>query len=229
MAKERIRTQGMLIFLGVVLAIVFSGRIVRWDILGPADDTVEIIGFILFFLGFIFRIAARGYKQENSRQGRTLVVSGPYRYVRNPMYFGTLLIGCGVSAVILQIWTLPVFLIVYCAIYFPQVAKEEKLLLQEFGEEYKNYCLQTPAYFPKVICLTQIKRCLAVKTEWIKKEQVSFILVFLFLAAIETWEDVSCNGWAEAKKEFLIFALIFAVYILVLRYLTTKGGKNDIN
>jgi protein-S-isoprenylcysteine O-methyltransferase Ste14 len=80
---------------------------------------------------------------------RRLVVWGPYRYVRNPMISGVVLVLFGEAMVLrsrphLQ-WAL-IFLAIN-AVYIPLF--EEPLLAQRFGESYRNYCRHVPRLLPR--------------------------------------------------------------------------------
>lgn len=81
---------------------------------------------------------------------RRLVVSGPYRHVRNPMYLGVFLIlyGEGIllgSTVVLAFATLVVLLPV---LYVPLV--EERGLEERFGGEYRTFKAHVPRWIPRL-------------------------------------------------------------------------------
>jgi protein-S-isoprenylcysteine O-methyltransferase Ste14 len=79
-----------------------------------------------------------------------LVVSGPYRYVRNPMITGVALILAG-EAVLFQSWPLAILFVWFVllnAIYFPLV--EERGLRRRFGPEYDAYCADVPRWLPRL-------------------------------------------------------------------------------
>jgi protein-S-isoprenylcysteine O-methyltransferase Ste14 len=80
---------------------------------------------------------------------RQLVVRGPYRYVRNPMISGVVLMLFGEALVLLSRphfeWAL-IFLGVN-AVYIPLV--EEPLLAQRFGDEYREYCRHVRRLLPR--------------------------------------------------------------------------------
>ncbi len=80
---------------------------------------------------------------------RRLVVSGPYRYVRNPMISGVILVLVGEALVLLSrvhlAWAL-IFLGVN-AVYIPLL--EEPLLEQQFGAEYREYRRHVPRLLPR--------------------------------------------------------------------------------
>ena len=85
--------------------------------------------------------------QFTQRKKGTLVTSGPYRYVRNPIYLGafTFIIAL---ALVSSNWFLLVPNIFIIAIVYMQVDGEEKMLLARFGDEYRNYMKRTPRIIP---------------------------------------------------------------------------------
>lgn len=93
--KKRIKIQGFLIFLATLATISLSKFVFPHWKKEPWDEFLDVVGIGLVLFGFLFRITARGYKQEKSYNGKLLVKDGPYAMVRNPMYFGTFMIGTG--------------------------------------------------------------------------------------------------------------------------------------
>jgi protein-S-isoprenylcysteine O-methyltransferase Ste14 len=81
---------------------------------------------------------------------RKLIIRGPYRYVRNPMITGVLLM-LSAEALLLQSWLVGIWMMFFFignAIYFPLV--EEKGLEKRFGNEYRNYKANVPRWIPRV-------------------------------------------------------------------------------
>ena len=80
---------------------------------------------------------------------KKLVVRGPYRYVRNPMISGAVLILLG-ETILFNSWPLFVWTLVFLAakmLYLPLV--EEKELIERFGEPYLEYMAQVPRWIPR--------------------------------------------------------------------------------
>jgi protein-S-isoprenylcysteine O-methyltransferase Ste14 len=80
----------------------------------------------------------------------TLVVRGPYRYVRNPMITGVATILAG-EALLFRSWGIVVELAIFVivnALYFPLV--EEPGLRRRFGAEYEEYRARVPRWLPRV-------------------------------------------------------------------------------
>ncbi len=115
-----------------------------------------IPGMLLVVLGEFIRIWANSWAGSETRTtgsvgGTFLIVSGPYAFVRNPLYIGNILIYLGLSifsnALIpyLQIIGLLVFFIQYYLI----VKEEEKYLKKKFGQAYAEYSSKVPAFIPR--------------------------------------------------------------------------------
>jgi protein-S-isoprenylcysteine O-methyltransferase Ste14 len=83
-----------------------------------------------------------------TRQQHVLVTSGPYRWVRHPLYtFGTsLFISFGLMADNWFIAFLGILTLVVMAIRTP---KEEANLIAKFGDEYREYMKRTGRFLPK--------------------------------------------------------------------------------
>lgn len=84
------------------------------------------------------------------RQGHQLITSGIYRYIRHPMYaFGWLL---GIAqALLLWNWVVAVAgLASFTLLYFIRVPREEQMMLDQFGEEYRAYMNRTGRVIPRL-------------------------------------------------------------------------------
>jgi protein-S-isoprenylcysteine O-methyltransferase Ste14 len=85
-----------------------------------------------------------------SARSTKLVVTGPYRYCRNPMVFGALCIYLSIS-IYVNSW-LDLAAILSCVPLFVLFLKrsEEKRLIKDFGEEYLSYKSKTPMIIPRI-------------------------------------------------------------------------------
>ncbi len=219
--KKRIGIQGFFIFLALALAIFLSRFIFpQWknEVL---EEVLDFMGVGIVLFGLFIRIIARGYKAELSKESRVLVTGGLYNLVRNPMYFGTLLIGLGLVSTLFQWWAFFFFFSIFLIIYIPQVQREEKKLQEHFGQEYKDYCAQTPRFFPNTFKLLKAdpREYLSFKWGWAIREFPSWAGALLAIIVIETWEDMKIFGGQALAKEpveiFLIiifFVSIFAIF-----------------
>jgi protein-S-isoprenylcysteine O-methyltransferase Ste14 len=116
------------------------------------NELVLATGLIIFFLGLLLAIWARLYLGKNwgmpmtLKQDPELVTSGPYRYIRHPIYTGILLAMLG-SAIASSIFWLTIFAI--SGIYFIYSAvMEEKLMTKQFPKVYPTYKTKTKMLIP---------------------------------------------------------------------------------
>ena len=168
--------------------------------------------------GFLLRVYARGHKEDKCSNGKSLVKDGPYAVIRNPMYFGTFLIGTGVVIMLLQPWTFFVFSAVFFMIYIPQMRKEEKALLERFGDEYKAYCSVTSAHIPNLKSSGSFLKYFFPRYSWIKKELSSFLILVVTVVVIEIWQDSRLFGSKEILLESVeqLAMVLFFVGLIAL-------------
>ena len=88
------------------------------------------------------------------RKGHQLVKHGVYRSIRHPMYASILLFGLG-QGLLLQNWLAgwSAFL-TFALMYFVRTPREEHMMCEFFGQEYRDYMRRTGRVFP----LIQIKK-----------------------------------------------------------------------
>lgn len=101
---------------------------------------------------FLFIVGKGGpvdvFNKAISPRTKKLVVSGPYRYSRNPMVFGALCLYTGIAIGLNSVRCLIIalifllFMIIYIKIF------EEKRLLKDFGDEYLAYKKNVSMIFP---------------------------------------------------------------------------------
>ena len=103
------------------------------------------VGMILIMMGEAIRIWAAGHLQKNE----LLTVTGPYAYVKNPLYIGTILITAGFCIFADNIYMLAAATFALCFHYIPYKKKVEGDRLKKiFGSQYVDYDEKVPEYVP---------------------------------------------------------------------------------
>lgn len=111
----------------------------------PSRPTLSL-GMLISAAGLLLR----GWSAGTIRKGEALTTSGPYAFVRNPLYVGSLLIGAGL-AVAGGTWLwLVLFLGFFTVVYGPTVAMEAERLTEQFGQRYVDYSAAVPAFIPRL-------------------------------------------------------------------------------
>ena len=120
-----------------------------------ARTPTDIAGTTLFIAGLLIRVTAQATLKRNYsgtlriREGHTLITHGIYSHVRHPVYTGVIL-----SALAIPIYTtsLPGLLIALLGIplFNYRIGNEEKMLIQEYGDQYLEYMKTTPKLIPSI-------------------------------------------------------------------------------
>jgi protein-S-isoprenylcysteine O-methyltransferase Ste14 len=110
---------------------------------------LPVVGALLTFLPWVFPVwAAVRFRREDteispiSPTNRALIIDGPYRYTRNPMYLGLVLVTSGI-AVWIGAW--PMFLApvaVFATANWVHIPFEEAKMRRQFGGAYDEYLRQ---------------------------------------------------------------------------------------
>ena len=101
------------------------------------------IGLPISFLGLMLRAWAAGHLAKN----RKLATNGPYAYIRNPLYMGTLTVAFGIVISARNIWLAALFTAVFLLVYLPAVELEEQHLRAIFPQ-YVAYAAQVHRFLP---------------------------------------------------------------------------------
>lgn len=124
----------------------------------PYAMTVQCVGFVMAFTGVVISVMGRRelgvnwahggeYQVKNNQE---LVTTGIYHYMRHPIYLGVILAYVG-GQIVAGSYLSIVFLILFMYSSIVQAKKEEKLLLQHFKQEYKDYMRNTKMLIPYIL------------------------------------------------------------------------------
>lgn len=116
------------------------------------DQIISLAGILIFAGGIALSIWAKvtmgriwGIPSELRRDQNKLIKTGPFRYTRNPIYIGLIMVLIGYGLALQSYFT---FLALIPIFYFWNAAeKEEQLLEKHFKEEYIKYKKEVPRFF----------------------------------------------------------------------------------
>ncbi len=117
---------------------------------------LEIVGLVLYVTGYLLMAWAlitlgRNYQLGGSapRSEDKMVIDGPYRLVRHPMYTAALSISLGLACLI-QSWAFFCVFCIYLGLIFLLIPMEEDGLRKAYGEQYGAYQQKTRKLIPFV-------------------------------------------------------------------------------
>ena len=114
-----------------------------------------VIGIIIAVAGEMLRVRSLRFIGGASRTrdvgAPSLVDTGPYAHVRNPLYFGNMMIYTGFAVGSGSLFPcLPIITFLYFGFQYGMIIRlEEKILVELFGEKYEEYCRKVPRLIPK--------------------------------------------------------------------------------
>lgn len=142
----------------ISMVYVFSSRLDRADYRWSEKTKQRAGGLGAVLMGvaiWIFWRAHRDLGQNWSptleiAERQTLVTRGIYQYIRHPMYASQWVWSVG-QMLLLQNWIAgPLGFIGFLPMYFLRVPREEQMMLEHFGDEYRDYMSQTGRIFPRL-------------------------------------------------------------------------------
>jgi len=122
----------------------------------PDTPVTGAAGVLITIAGLLFAVWARVHLGRywspvaEIQVDHQLVRTGPYRYVRNPIYTG-ILAGFAGTAIVIGLWiAVPAFFVGF-GVFLLKIRSEEKLLLEKFGDDYARYRLEVKSLIPWII------------------------------------------------------------------------------
>lgn len=122
----------------------------------PASAAIAVLGALLTMLGVAFACWARYVLGRNwssvvqVKQDHELIQSGPYRWVRHPIYTGLLLAFLGTAMAIGE-WRGLVCVAIVAVSFWFKLKLEERWMRDNFGVAYESYMQRTKALIPGLL------------------------------------------------------------------------------
>jgi protein-S-isoprenylcysteine O-methyltransferase Ste14 len=125
----------------------------------------RVLSAVLVLLGLGIRALADGFAGRHTRteeiEAPRLSTGGPYSFVRNPIYVGSMVLGLGMVGLLASSIALIPYLAVFAVFYFAVIPAEEQFLRKTFGRQYEEYCQNVPRMRPRL-------------TPWLGAEKTGF-------------------------------------------------------
>lgn len=120
-----------------LVAMLWLATPSSWSIFG---------GFLLMMAGMFFRAWSSGYINKD----RELATQGPYSLTRNPLYFGSLILGSGIAVASNNRITYLIFAVYYFTFFTFLIVLERKRMRRRFGRQYEAWAREANLFFPKI-------------------------------------------------------------------------------
>lgn len=126
-------------FVGIALVFLLT-------LAGSPSQLPWAIGAGIVVLGMAIRLWASGFVLKDEE----LATTGPYGYVRHPLYVGNLSIAFGICLASGLWWSWPLMLAMVLYFYPQTIRHEDKKLRRIFGEDWDRWAAETRALLPRL-------------------------------------------------------------------------------
>ena len=111
---------------------------------------LRLILLIMFLADAVYLVGGGVYALRAQGWGEKLITSGPFLFVRHPLYSALIYSATGSLALWQYSWSLLVAVIPLSFLWSWLVSFEEQKMIKKFGREYEDYCLTTGQFFPSL-------------------------------------------------------------------------------
>ena len=141
----------------VAILLLTSATSQGWSLVSPYVYIIIVAGVIVIASGLsllaytikLFFVIGKGTLAPWAPAKR-LVVAGPYRYVRNPMILGVLMVISGEAILFGSLWLAGYLALGFVVNHFYFIYSEEPGLVKRFGKEYLDYKKNVPRWIPRI-------------------------------------------------------------------------------
>src|ERR1700722_2291761 len=122
----------------------FAFAVLYFWLAKPSVQSIPL-GAALVIPGLVIRALASGHLQKNEQ----LATGGPYAYIRNPLYLGSLILSVGFALAARSWWIVAGIVIFFFVIYLPVIRSEETFLRERFPQ-FDEYARKVPSLLPRL-------------------------------------------------------------------------------
>jgi protein-S-isoprenylcysteine O-methyltransferase Ste14 len=113
------------------------------------------LGMVIAVSGMVLEFSTQIYLGKNHSttlhigEEQTLITTGPYQYMRHPMYTALITVGIGLGLLSSSWYFLLPFLATLVVVAF-RIPKEEDAMIEKFGDRYVKYSQETGRFLPRI-------------------------------------------------------------------------------
>ena len=201
----------------------------------PSDISFrEGVWFLI--AGLLIRVWANLYAIKMDK----LTTSGPYAFVRHPLYLGTTFIGIGFVVILkIPVWGLFLFFTVLGTVYYLTIKKEEHMLESKFSEFYRQYKKHVWAFLPRITPYRSGEKWKMSFERFLRSKEyktliwVTVILIgFYFKEEIPEGEGMSSSVWLAGSIALLLIlvdlASIWIIPLIFKKYFNSQTKSPSV-
>jgi len=182
------------------------------------EDSIRAgIGYVI--AGLLIRLWSNGYAIKNDR----LTTSGPYAFVRNPLYLGTFLIFIGFCVLLNTGWFGVIFIAALAFVYYRTIGTEQGMLLSKFGDAYRSYMAKIPAMIPTLLPYAQGEKWpFNLKRLIDSKEHKALFWIIIMIIAFHLKSRLLIEHKIMTPKSWILVGIVVVLILLDMLYELNK-------
>jgi len=219
--QDRIRRYSKLRF------VIFYPLVGYLVFFSAPDDRFLLPAVLFLAFGVLLRLWSNGYAIKMGK----LTTSGPYAFIRNPLYLGTMSIALGIVVLLREYWLGVLFAVVMGVVYRRTILQEEKMLEKKFGASYRDYKQSVPGLWPGLNpYLKGDKWPFSWQRLWESREHKIALWVIITVIAFELKKALFVEKEPfDARSAWLTAAVVFlAAADVLLEFIKGRFAKKAV-
>ena len=188
------------------------------------------LGSCVVAAGLLVRSWANGYAIKMDK----LTTSGPYAFLRHPLYAGTLLMVAGFAVILRAGWLGAAFVVFFAVVYWGTMRSEERMLTDKFGDAYRNYRAEVPPLWPALRAYAAGEKWPFARERYWRSQEYKLILwtaVSVLVIFLRTEWDLASGVWngrmTAAAAGIVLLAAADGVITAVLKTAVLKSRSHS--
>jgi len=120
------------------------------------DGFIWPLAVIIVLMGIALRIWGQQHLHYRVGVRKQLTTTGPYEFLRNPLYIGNMIMCVGATIASELLWLIPITIFWCIGIYSIVIRYEEGHLLEKYRDGYYRYLCKVPRWLPKGLSFRNI-------------------------------------------------------------------------
>jgi protein-S-isoprenylcysteine O-methyltransferase Ste14 len=145
---------GWRLMVGLIVAVGGIEWLTPVPFFAPGHRVSQSLAILFAMAGLALRAWGSGCAGRHTTTAKIeaprLVTGGPFAYLRNPIYAGTMCLGFGMAALIGDPRAYWLAALAFAFLYIGIVPAEEEFLRKQFGEAYAQYSAAVPRFLPRI-------------------------------------------------------------------------------
>jgi protein-S-isoprenylcysteine O-methyltransferase Ste14 len=202
---------------------------------GPVADTLfEAACIALAFVGLAIRAFVVGFvpagtsgRNTTGQIAETLNTTGLYSLTRNPLYLGNAVIYMAIACFSQNIWFAALMLL-FLIVYLERIiATEEQFLAEKFGDAYRSWAANVPAFFPRFSGWKRPELPFSLRNV-LRREYSGFFAIILVFFVLDQSRELLAESKSVVDPDWLAALAVGALAYVLLRWAKKRTSLLDV-